>query len=298
MIWDLTGKNAFVSGGAQALGLAYAKALARNGVNIALADIDFDKLQVAVDEIGALGVKAVALPVDVTESTAMHLAARQADAELGKIHFVVNIPGVCCTKPLLELTELDWQWLIASNLMHLIHSTQAFLPLIRKHGEGGRIFNMISMSALGTSEGALGLAGYSVTKHAALAYTEELRAALLGTNIGVSALFPLRTQSELYAAWKTRQARFGSVDESSRPDYMGFDDWLKQGESPSSSADALIDAIHNDRFYVVSSGALRERVAAGQAQILAAMDEANDPASPNSSSLASGIQQSEGNMRI
>ncbi len=277
---DLAGRSAFVSGAADNLGRAYARALAREGVNVALADIRFDPLMEARAEIEALGVKAIALPLDVTEASAMQLAARQVEAAFGKLHYVVNVPGVCCNKPILELTELDWLWLWSSNVMHLINATSAFLPLLKAHQEDRRILNMISMSSLGNTRGANGLSGYGITKHAALAYTKELHAALQASGVGVSALFPLKTRSELHAAWRHRQPRFGGRADANPPPAMGFDEWLAGGEDANASAPDLIRAIRENQLYVFSSGAMRDRIAAENLDLLAAMDQANTHLQP------------------
>jgi NAD(P)-dependent dehydrogenase (short-subunit alcohol dehydrogenase family) len=281
----LEGKTAFVSGGANGLGLAYAKALATEGVNIALADIQLAPLLQARDTIEKMGVRVIALPLDVSEQSALRLAAQQVEATFGKVHFVVNVPGVCITKPLLELTVLDWQWLFNVNVFHLINSTEAFLPALRRHGESGRILNMISLSSLLTVGETQGMAAYGVTKHAALAYTEALREALKGSKIGVTALFPYKTNTEMYASWKVRQDRFGVITEQTRPDYRGFDAYLADGRPPEQSGQAVIEAINEDIFYMFCMDAARELFLQRNADILAGIDRAtlHKPRAKNSS---------------
>jgi NAD(P)-dependent dehydrogenase (short-subunit alcohol dehydrogenase family) len=268
------GKTAFVSGGAHGLGFAYAEALAKEGVNIALADIQLAPLLEARDAIEKMGVRAIALPLDVSEQSAMRLAAQQVEVAFGKVHFVINVPGVCFTKPLFELTILDWQWLFNVNVFQLIYSTEAFLPALRRHGEPGRILNMISLSSLVTVGERQGMASYGVTKHAALAYTEALREALAGSPIGVTALFPHKTRTEMYAAWKVRQDRFGLITEQTRPDYRGFDTHLNAGLPPEESGQAVIQAIRENIFYMFCMDAAREPFQQRNAEILAGLDRA------------------------
>jgi len=91
---DFSGKTAFVTGAANGIGLGICRALARDGVNIVLADIEQAQLEFARRELSAFNVRTRAIEVDVSDAAAFERAADQAEAEFGNIHFLFNNAGV------------------------------------------------------------------------------------------------------------------------------------------------------------------------------------------------------------
>ena len=105
---ELAGKTAFVTGAASGVGLGIAEALAQEGVNLVLADIDAAGLSQASETLGQAGVRVTALPVDVADATAMEETARRV-AALGPLHVLVNNAGVAVpTAPISSLSLDDW----------------------------------------------------------------------------------------------------------------------------------------------------------------------------------------------
>ncbi len=91
---DLSGKTAFITGGASGIGLGMAHAFAEAGMNIVIADVEGEKLDQAAAEIGSHGTQVQAIELDVSDRAAMHGAAEQAEARFGKIHLLCNNAGV------------------------------------------------------------------------------------------------------------------------------------------------------------------------------------------------------------
>ena len=91
---DLHGKNAILTGGSMGLGAYTARALAREGVNLALAARSADKLEAVADEVAALGVRAIAVPTDVSKAADREALVARAGAELGAIDILINNAGV------------------------------------------------------------------------------------------------------------------------------------------------------------------------------------------------------------
>jgi NAD(P)-dependent dehydrogenase (short-subunit alcohol dehydrogenase family) len=160
---ELSGRTAFITGAAQGIGLGIARALARAGVDVALADIEHHALAAARAEIEKLGVRVLAVDLDVSDRTAVTRAASQVESAFGRLHILVNNAGVSAlSKPISELTPNEWDWMIGVNVYGVIHGIAAFLPLIRKHGEGGHVVNTASIGGLQVRPGR-GTGGYAAT---------------------------------------------------------------------------------------------------------------------------------------
>src|SRR5262245_63101966 len=91
---EFSGKTAFVTGAANGIGLGICRALARNGVNLVLADIEQAALEKARSELATCNVRSRAIEVDVSDAAAFERAADQAESEFGNIHFLFNNAGI------------------------------------------------------------------------------------------------------------------------------------------------------------------------------------------------------------
>ncbi len=157
---DLKDKFALVTGAASGIGLGIARALAKAGTHIALSDIRAEPLEAARREIEALGVRAIGLALDVSDREAVRAAARRVEAEFGKLHILCNNAGVAFAGTAVdEATDRDWDWVIGVNLYGPINFIQAFVPLIKRHGEGGHVVNTAS------------IAGFQIRRDSAAAFT-------------------------------------------------------------------------------------------------------------------------------
>ena len=130
------------------------------GAQVALADIQPDALESARKEVAALGVKTIALPLDVSDVDAMARAADEVEAAFNKVHIVCNNAGVGVRNSLLDFTPTEWSWIFSVNMFGVVHGVQTFVPRIQKHGEGGHIVNTASMAGLqiNTASGRIGVA--------------------------------------------------------------------------------------------------------------------------------------------
>ncbi len=106
---NFAGKSAIVTGAASGVGLGIALAFARAGMNVALADIRPDALAAAKRQVEALGARALALTVDVSDAASVEAAARAVGAAFGKLHIAVNNAGIAMHGTPVEKLELrDW----------------------------------------------------------------------------------------------------------------------------------------------------------------------------------------------
>jgi 2-hydroxycyclohexanecarboxyl-CoA dehydrogenase len=179
-------KIAIVTGGASGIGLATARRLARDGVAIAVWDIDEAGASRAAAEIVASGGRAMGCRVDVSNRTQINAALERVHAELGSVHILVNNAGITLFKPFLELTEGDWDRVMSVNLKSMLHVTQAVLPDMLSAG-WGRVINISSSSA---QTGSARMTAYAASKGGVIAFTKSLAIELAATGITVNNVPP------------------------------------------------------------------------------------------------------------
>ena len=183
---EFSGKTAFVTGAANGIGLGICRALARNGVNLVLADIEKARLEAAREELAKFNVRTRAIEVDVSDAAAYARAADEAEAEFGNIHFLFNNAGIGVGGEVDSYTLDDWNDVFDVNLRGVVHGIQAVYPImIRQHS--GHIVNTASLAGLVTSSGT---ASYSATKHAVVGLSKVLRVEAERHGVQVSVLCP------------------------------------------------------------------------------------------------------------
>jgi len=184
---DIAGKTAFITGGANGIGLAIGKALAGRGANLMLVDLDGEGLAAAKRSFEGANIRVETAICDVAKGDAVKAAADKAVEAFGKVHIVINNAGVALGGLPGDVALEDWRWIVDINLMGVVYGVESFVPHIKAHGEGGHIVNVASMAG---HVAMPGMGPYHATKFAVVGYSEALRAELAGENIGVSALCP------------------------------------------------------------------------------------------------------------
>lgn len=143
--FSLAGRNAVVTGGSRGIGRAIALGLAQAGADVALTYRDkHEDAQQAVHEIEKLGRRAIALRMDVTDRSSVEAAARDA-GKLGAISILVNNAGINKPTDFDQVSDADWDMILAANLKGPFICAQVFLPLLREAG-GGSIVHIGSVS--------------------------------------------------------------------------------------------------------------------------------------------------------
>ena len=270
---DLTGKVAFITGGASGIGLGIAHALAEVGMKVVIADLDGEHIDQAMAGFHH-SPSVEAMQLDVTDREAFRAVADTIERKFGKVHVLCNNAGVGIGGPLKLATYDDWDWIMGVNLGGVINGIQTFLPRILAHGDGGHIVNTASMSGILPHSGA-GL--YITTKFAVVGFSEALRTELVPENVGVSVLCPGPVQTNIAQCGKTRPERFSQTgyadsDKSRKahsisPLYM----------NPRKVGSRVLEAIRNNELYIFTHSEFRQGIQARCEAIMAAVprDEPN-----------------------
>jgi NAD(P)-dependent dehydrogenase (short-subunit alcohol dehydrogenase family) len=189
----LKDKVAIVTGGASGIGKAMCKALAAEGANVVVVDLDGQKGKEAAKEIGA---KSVSLQADVTNSASMNKMAEEVDRQFGRIDILVNNVGVRITKPFLDHTDADWNTMIQTNLTGPFLCSRAVVPFMKRAGRG-RIINTASIASF---VGRPNRVAYVSAKAGLLGMTRAMAIDLGPMGITCNAIAPGSINSPMNAA--------------------------------------------------------------------------------------------------
>ncbi len=253
---ELSGKVAVVTGGASGIGRAMARRLGAEGMKVVVSDVEPGSLQETVKDLEARGVEAQGVVADVSQADAVHrLADRTVDA-FGGVHVVCNNAGVFAGGLSWEASVSDYEWVLGVNTWGVIHGIRSFVPILLAQGEPGHIVNTASMAAL--TSGPLSGA-YFMSKHAVLALSESLYHELhmKQAPIGVSVVCPELIATRIGEADRNRPAHLkrGSDDElppETRTVEAAIRTATQGGADPGVIADRMLEAIVEDRFYVLA----------------------------------------------
>lgn len=175
---NLSGKVAFVTGGASGIGEATALMLAKQGAAVAVVDLKLETAQKVVDAITSTGGKAVALVADVADEAQVAKAVANTVSQLGGLHIAVNNAGIGGDiAPTADQTVAGWQRVISVNLDGVFYCMRNQIPAMLKSG-GGSIINISSiLGQVGFANSAAYVAAkhgvVGLTKNAALEYSSQ-----------------------------------------------------------------------------------------------------------------------------
>lgn len=186
MASSVTGKVAFITGGASGIGQALTTKLAEGGAEVWIADRQIGEAEELAQRFNDDGAKAHAIELDVRDYPSFERAVAEVMRQSGRIDYLFNNAGIGVGGEIDSYTLEDWNDVIDVNLRGVIHGIQAAYPImIRQHS--GHIVNTASMAGLVTNGGQ---ASYAATKHAVVALSNTLRLQAAHHGVRVSVFCP------------------------------------------------------------------------------------------------------------
>ena len=229
---DVEGKVIVVTGGASGIGRALARRFAAAGAAVAVADVNERGVRELADELGAVhGL------LDVGSDEQVCHFINEVEDTLGPIDLFCSNAGISIAGGVEETSNDDWERIISINLMSHIYAARALVPRMIARG-GGYLLNTASAAGLLSQ---IGSAGYSVTKHAAVAFAEYLAITYGDRGLRVSVLCPQAVRTAMTAG-------------SDNGGVAGVDGMLE----PEQVADTVLEAVNEERFLILTHPEVHE----------------------------------------
>jgi len=190
-------KTGVISGAAQGIGAAFARAFAAEGASVICADVlDCDEV---IAEIVAAGGTAIGIKTDVTDDESLSAMVAKAEAEFGPVDILVNNAAIFSSltlKSFTEITQDEWEQMMCVNVRGVWQASKAVLPSMRKAGRG----KIINISSGTVYKGPPGQLHYVASKGAVMAMTRSMARELADDKICVNTIVPGLTMTEAVRA--------------------------------------------------------------------------------------------------
>lgn len=254
---ELNGKVAVVTGASSGIGRALAVALAAEGMQLALADVEVAPLEDTAEMVRDHGVGTLVVPTDVSDPTEVEALAERTVGEFGALHLACNNAGVSAGGLGWEIDLETWNWVLGVNFYGVLNGVRSFLPRIFDSG-GGHVVNTASMAGLTSPPG---MSPYNVSKHAVVTLTESLAQELAMTHpeVGVSVLCPGWVRTRIHEADRNRPTNpADAIDEAAdAPEALAamremVEGFINGGLDPAAVAAHVVEAVKANRTYILT----------------------------------------------
>lgn len=252
---EFDGKVAVVTGAASGIGFGLASRFAQEGMKVVLADVEDDALDAAVQTLRQQERDVIGVRTDVSKAADVEALARRTLEQYGKVHILCNNAGVAAGAPSTwEYTASDWEWVLGVNLMGVVHGVRVFTPIMLDQDEEGHIVNTSSVWGLVSRGGTL----YGVSKFGVTRLTEGLYYDLQAKNakVSCSVLCPGAIATKIAVSARNRpshlQAAEPADDLSAERQAETVARWQEFGMPPAEVAELVLDAIREQRFYILT----------------------------------------------
>jgi 3-oxoacyl-[acyl-carrier protein] reductase len=182
----LKGRIALVTGAAQGIGKSIALLLARNGADMVVSDINLEKAEETAKEIESIGLKSIAIKVDVANLNDVEQMVAVILEKFGKIDILVNNAGITRDKLILRMTEEDWDVVLKVNLKGTFNCTKTVVRHMAKQRNG----KIVSIASVVGEMGNAGQANYSASKAGVIGLTKTVAREFAQRGINVNAIAP------------------------------------------------------------------------------------------------------------
>ena len=194
-MFNLKGRVAVISGASSGLGMQMSYAFATHGADLVLLARRVERLNDLKVKLEQYGVRVLPLKCDVTDTNDVNNAAKEAEAVFGKVDILVNCAGASKDKGVLEMTDEEWDFTIATDLTSVFKMTRAFGNIMIKK-KYGRIINISSMYGM-VGNSAMGTVAYHSSKGGVINFTRAVAAELAKDNITCNCICPGYFETEL-----------------------------------------------------------------------------------------------------
>lgn len=291
------GGVAVITGAGSGLGAAMAARFAAQDMTVFALDIDGEQAELTAHTLRDQGHRAYALAVDVADHAALLAAADEVREKVGHCSVLCANVGVQQFGAADALTQNDWRWVLDVNVLGVINTVDAFLPLLRhpipdssspdgalpdtRPAEVPARHIVITSSSAAYSPG-IRMGAYTTTKYAITGYGETLRLELADEGIGVSLLFPAGMSTRhLQSSQLARPAELGPSELRREDiDAMMQSRKIDTGDHVATAEYAtrhLLEELAANRRYIITHGDCREAILDQHDELLAAQERALQP---------------------
>lgn len=191
-LFDLQGRKVLITGAGGAIGSEIARALGERGAIVGIHDVSMERVEAIADEITSAGGRAYPLAQDIATAAGAADVVRQGAQLLGGLDVLINGAGINRRKPIDEVTEDDFDAIVAVNLRAVYFASQAAHPIMRDAG-GGCIVNLSSLSARFSFNT---ISVYSATKAGVTSLTRSCAREWAADRVRVNAIEPFVIKTE------------------------------------------------------------------------------------------------------
>ncbi|MFW9785601.1 MAG: SDR family NAD(P)-dependent oxidoreductase [Candidatus Heimdallarchaeota archaeon] len=253
---DLNNRNCLITGAANGIGKSFALALAREGMNLFITDIDIEKLEKVKNDIKNIGAQVYSAKCDVTKIKDFQDTAKQFNSKLGELDLLINNAGIVIGGNIFEITLDDWKDLLDVNLWSIIHSLKVFLPKMVSQSHG-HIVNVASAAGV---IGATEPLPYIASKFAVVGLSEALFGQLSSYGINVSVVLPLYVRTNIFESCKIKHSQelIDDVGEEKLREISKslLKDMQSKSILPDRAVKKYIQGIKNNQLYIYDSKAV------------------------------------------
>jgi 2-hydroxycyclohexanecarboxyl-CoA dehydrogenase len=236
--FSLEGKAALITGGSRGIGRETALAFARAGADVVVTSRTLSDLEKVADEVRALGRKALAISVDVSDSAQIYDSVARANKELGKIDILINNAGLHLTERFTEGAQEGWERCLHVNLLsHIVFCRAVLDGMIER--QSGKIVNVASDAGRAGSSGQV---VYGAAKGGIVAFTRNLAMEVSRYKINVNCVSPGLINTDMWNATRRDKPKLAEAYERTIP-------WKRLGE-PEEIAAAILFLVSSEADYI------------------------------------------------
>lgn len=257
---NFKGGTAVITGAGSGFGLEASRIAARLGMNVVMADVQQDALDIAVTEIKGLGAQVLPFKLDVAKADQVEAMGAATFERFGAPNFVFNNAGVGGGGLIWEQSLKDWEWIVGVNLMGVAHGVRVFTPMMLEAAKKdpayeGHIVNTASMAGM---LNAPNMGIYNVTKHAVVSMSETLYQdlRLVTDQVHASVLCPYFIPTGIHNSQRNRPADMAADTKRTKSQLIAQAMSSKAVSSgkvtAATMAQKVFDAVAENQFYIFS----------------------------------------------